>query len=149
MCHLRHWLRNFLFCRKVMFCFQDIQFFCIFNHPTIYQVCQVINVCHCTCGDRTPKQCFVTTACDSKWYDTILWRVISVKLNIDFVRRYYWCVYFQILYNTMDFYERKLNLTWSYKWIIYKGISEQTCWSVGVWLTPHIKFCMCNDSTPK
>ena len=27
MCHLRHWLRTLLFCRKVMFCSQDIQVF--------------------------------------------------------------------------------------------------------------------------
>ena len=61
----------------------------------------------------------------------------------------HWCVYFQILYSTMDFYKWKLNLTWSCKWIICKMITEQTCWSVGVWLTSHMKFYTCNNSRPK
>ena len=61
----------------------------------------------------------------------------------------HWCVYFQLLYNTMDFYQWKLNLTWSCKWIIGKKITEHTCWSVGVQSTCHIKFCMCDDSMPK
>ena len=41
MCHLRHKLRIFLFRRKIMFRFQDIQFFYIFNHPMIYRICGV------------------------------------------------------------------------------------------------------------
>ena len=47
----------------------------------------------------------------------------------------YWCAYFQILYNTMNFYEWKLNLIWSSKLIICKRITKYTCWSVGVLLT--------------
>ena len=42
MCHLRHKLRIFLFRRKVMFHSQDIQVFCIFNHPMFYQICDVM-----------------------------------------------------------------------------------------------------------
>ena len=57
----------------------------------------------------------------------------------------HWYVYFQILYETIDFYKWKRNLIWSYKWIICKKITEHTCWSVGVLL----KFCTCNDSTFK
>ena len=52
-----------------------------------------------------------------------------------FVRCPYWCAYFQILYNTMNFYEWKLNLIWSSKLIICKRITKHTCWSVGVLLT--------------
>ena len=63
-----------------------------------------------------------------------------------FVRRSHSRVYLQMLYDTMDFYEWKLNLTWTYKWIICKKISEHPCWSVDVKLTRHIKFCTCNDS---
>ena len=47
----------------------------------------------------------------------------------------YWCAYFQILYNTMNFSEWKLNLIWSSKLIICKRITKYTCWSVGVLLT--------------
>ena len=61
----------------------------------------------------------------------------------------HWCVYFQILYNTMDFCEWKLKLTRSWKWIICKRITEHTCWSVAVQSTRHIKFFMCNNSMPK
>ena len=49
-------------------------------------------------------------------------------------------------HNTMDFYKSKLCLTWSCKWIIYNTITGHTCWSVGMWLTCHIKFCTCNKS---
>ena len=49
----------------------------------------------------------------------------------------------------MDFYQWKLNLTWSYKWIICKKITEDTCWKVGVRLTRHIKFYTCDDNTSK
>ena len=60
----------------------------------------------------------------------------------------HWCVYFQILYTTMNFYEWKLNLTWRCKWIICKRITEHICWRVGLLLThqsfagvmiPHLK----------
>ena len=37
-------------------------------------------------------------------------------------------VYFQLLYNKMDFYKWELNLTWKHKWIICKRITEHTCW---------------------
>ena len=60
-----------------------------------------------------------------------------------------WCVYFQILYNTMDFCKWKMNLVWSCKWIICKRITAHTCWGVCVLLTHHIKFCMCDDSKLK
>ena len=43
----------------------------------------VIKKQHCTCGYRMPKQRFNVMACDSKLHPIILWRVISVKLNID------------------------------------------------------------------
>ena len=66
-----------------------------------------------------------------------------------FVPCSHWCVYFQIPYNTMDFYEWKLNLTWSCKWIIWKRITEYFCWSVHLQLTYHIKICPCDDSMPK
>ena len=56
-----------------------------------------------------------------------------------------WCVYFQILYNTMDFYKWKLNLTW----ITCKTTTEITCWMAGMRLTLHITFCTCYDSIPK
>ena len=48
----------------------------------------------------------------------VLWNVIcSVALlllssNV-FVHRTHWCVYLQILYNTMDFYKWKLSLIWN------------------------------------
>ena len=42
MFHLRHRLRFFLFCRKVIFCSQDIQVFCVFNHPMIYQIFDIM-----------------------------------------------------------------------------------------------------------
>ena len=42
MCHLRHRLRTFLFHRKVTFHSRDIQFFFIFNHPMIYQICETM-----------------------------------------------------------------------------------------------------------
>ena len=61
----------------------------------------------------------------------------------------HWCVYFQILYNTMDFYIWKLNLIWSCKWIICKRIIEHTYWSAGMLLICHRKFCMCDDTMPK
>ena len=32
----------FLFCQKVIFHSQDIQVFCIFNYPVIYQICDVM-----------------------------------------------------------------------------------------------------------
>ena len=57
------------------------------------------------------------------------------------------CVYFQIIYNTMDFYEWKLNLKLQMN---YLQKDKWVRWSVGVWLTHHIiKFCTCNNSTPK
>ena len=62
------------------------------------------------------------------------------------VCRSHWCVYFQILFNIMDIYEWKLSLSWSCKWIICKRITKHTCWSVGMWLTHHIKFCTCKNS---
>ena len=40
MCHLRHKLRILLFRRKVIF--RRYSSFCIFNHPMIYQICDVI-----------------------------------------------------------------------------------------------------------
>ena len=49
----------------------------------------------------------------------------------------------------MDIYKWKLNSLSSCKWIICKGITEHSCWSVGMQLTCHIKFCMCDDSMPK
>ena len=52
----------------------------------------------------------------------------------------HWCIYFQILYNTMDFFEWKLNLTWCLKWTNCKIVTEHTYWSVDVLLTHHIKF---------
>ena len=61
---------------------------------------------------------------------------------------WHWCVYFQILYNAMDFYKWKFNLT-SCKWIISERITEHSYWSIGVWLTCHIKFCTCDNSSPK
>ena len=42
MCHLRHRLRIFLFCRKVMFRFKDVKLFFIFNHPIIYQIYDIM-----------------------------------------------------------------------------------------------------------
>ena len=66
-----------------------------------------------------------------------------------FVRRPHCCLYFQILYNTIDFCKCKLNLIWSCKRIIWKRITEHFCWSVGVLVTRHIKFCMCDHGTPK
>ena len=65
-----------------------------------------------------------------------------------FVCHPHWCVYFQILYTTMNFYEWILNLTWRCKWIICKRITEHICWRVGLLLThqsfagvmiPHLK----------
>ena len=47
-----------------------------------------------------------------------------------FVRRPHRCVYFQILYDTMNFYVWKLNLSWSYKGIICKRITEPSCWTL-------------------
>ena len=41
MWHLTHRLRTFLFRRKIMFRSQDIQVFCIFNHPMIYRIYDV------------------------------------------------------------------------------------------------------------
>ena len=35
-------VKNFLFRRNVMFLSRGIQFFCIFNHPVIYQICDVV-----------------------------------------------------------------------------------------------------------
>ena len=64
--------------------------------------------------------------------------------SIVFVCHSHWCVYFRILYNTMDFYKWKLNLTWSCKWIICKRITENACWSVGVWLACCIKSYICD-----
>ena len=64
------------------------------------------------------------------------------------MRGSYRCVYFLILYNTVHFYKSKLYLPWSCKWIIYKRITEHTCWSIGMELTRHIKFCMCDNSMP-
>ena len=76
--------------------------------------------------------------------------VVSRSLSSSvFVRRSHWCIYFQILYNTMSFCKWKLNLIWSCKSVICKRITEYTCWSVGVRLTHHIEFCTCNDITPK
>ena len=66
-----------------------------------------------------------------------------------FVRHPQWYVYCEILYNTMDFCQSKLNLIWSCKWIIWKRITEHTWWSIGVLLTGHIRFCMCNTSMSK
>ena len=66
-----------------------------------------------------------------------------------FVCHPYWCAYFQILSNTMDFYKWKLNLIWSSKWIICKRITKHTCPSVGVLLTCHIKICKYDNSMPK
>ena len=42
MWHLRHKLWIFWFHRKVLFCSRDIQVFCIFKHPMIYQICDVM-----------------------------------------------------------------------------------------------------------
>ena len=42
MCYLWHILRIFLFRRKVMFHSWDIHFFCIFNHPMIYKIFDVM-----------------------------------------------------------------------------------------------------------
>ena len=58
----------------------------------------------------------------------------------------HWCVYFQLICNTVDFYKWKLNSTWSWKWIICRRITEYTCWSVGVQLTHHVMFCTCHNS---
>ena len=52
-----------------------------------------------------------------------------------FERHPHWCIYLKILYNTMDFYEWKLNLKWDCKWIICKKITEHTSWCVGLLLT--------------
>ena len=38
---------------------------------------------HHMCGCRTPKQRSVVIVCDLELHTTILWRVISMKLNID------------------------------------------------------------------
>ena len=38
----------------------------------------------------------------------------------------------QILDNTIDFYKWKLKLIWSCKWIIWKRITEHTCWSIAI-----------------
>ena len=37
---------------------------------------------HRTCGGHSPKQSFIAMACNSKLHVIILWRVISMKLNI-------------------------------------------------------------------
>ena len=119
----------------------------VFRQVSELQVCHWIK--YCTCGFRTPKQCFIAMVCDSKSYDIILWRVISVKLNIVF------CVSLILicwLPNTIwcnGFLRMETHLTWSYKWINCKRISEHTCWIVDVRLARHIKFCTCNDSTLK
>ena len=67
----------------------------------------------------------------------------------DFVHRPHWCVYLQILYNTMVLYEWKLNLIWSCKLIICKIITEHTCWSFSMLLTHHIKIFRRDNSMPK
>ena len=51
-----------------------------------------------------------------------------------FVHRPHWCVYFQILYNTMDFWKWKINLIWSCKLIICYRITQHPCWRVGMQL---------------
>ena len=52
MFHLRHRLRFFLFYRKVIFRSQDIQVFCVFNHPMIYQIFDIMM--SIGTWDRTP-----------------------------------------------------------------------------------------------
>ena len=85
--------------------------------------------------------------CSVKFF---IWSIASRLLSSSvFVRCPHWCVHFEILSNAMDFYQWKLKFTWSWKQIICKRITEHTCWSVGVKLTCHIKFCMCINSTPK
>ena len=42
MCHLKHKLRIFLFCRKIIFLFSRYSSFGIFNHPIIYQICDAM-----------------------------------------------------------------------------------------------------------
>ena len=51
--------------------------------------------------------------------------------------------------NTMDFYDWKLILIWTCKWIICKRMTKHTCWSVGVLLTCHRKLCKCDNGTRK
>ena len=41
MCHLKHRLRIFLFDKKIV-PFSKYASFCIFNHPMIYQICDVV-----------------------------------------------------------------------------------------------------------
>ena len=73
----------------------------------------------------------------------------------DYCKIEYWVLFlahtdvFTCIYNTMECYESKLNVTWSCKWIICKMITGHTCWSLDMQLTCHIKFCTCNNSTPK
>ena len=95
------------------------------------------------------KSCyfFIMLTCSVKCFIcSIASRLLSSGV---FVRRPHCCLYFQILYNTIDFCKCKLNLIWSCKRIIWKRTTEHFCWSVGVLLTRHIKFCMCDHSTPK
>ena len=89
---------------------------------------------------------YVVTCSAKSFSCSIASRLLSSSV---FVRCPQWYAYFQILYNTMDFYKWKLNSIWSCKWIIWKRITEHTCWSVGVLLTCHIKFYTCNNSMPK
>ena len=73
----------------------------------------------------------------------------------DYCKIEYWVLFlahtdvFTCIYNTMECYESKLNVTWICKWIICKMITGHTCWSLDMQLTCHIKFCTCNNSTPK
>ena len=61
-----------------------------------------------------------------------------------------WCVYFQILYNTMDFHEWKVNLIPIKLQMYYL---QKKNWARllkhGMLLTRHLRICTCGDSMSK
>ena len=61
-----------------------------------------------------------------------------------------WCVYFQILYNTMDFHEWKVNLIPIKLQMYYL---QKKNWARllkhGMLLTCHLRICTCGDSMSK
>ena len=83
-----------------------------------------------------------STYCISRWKKKHCWFWWTAQNDI-YVKKKYNAVHI------MDLYKWKVNLTWRCKWIIFKKITELTCWSGGMWLTCSIKFCMCKNSTLK
>ena len=89
----------------------------------------VLIVCSQSCIFKSYFFHYVVTCCVKCFICSVASRLLSSSV---FVRCPYWCPYFQILYNTIYFYELKLKLIWSCKWTIWKRITEHTSWSVGV-----------------